>query len=91
MSLLNAVQFLEPTLVAPTGASGGFDDDGRPSIYRRALTHLVEGRVRVGPLITDRPGFESLPRVFEIEQARADFVKAVLLPGGGSSTPGRGY
>ena len=30
LSVLNNVQFLEPTLVSPVGASGGFLDDGGP-------------------------------------------------------------
>ena len=81
MSLLNSVQFLEPTLVSPVGASGGFDGDDRPLIYRRALEHIVAGRVRVGPIITDRCGFGDLPRIFDHEYARPDFVKAVLMPG----------
>jgi L-iditol 2-dehydrogenase len=75
------VQFLEPTLLSPVGASGGFDHDGRPLIYRRALQHMLEGRVRVSPIVTHRCGFEGLPRVFDREYREPDFVKAVLLPG----------
>ena len=35
MERLNDLQWREPTVVTPAGASGGFDPDGRPSIYRR--------------------------------------------------------
>ena len=44
LSALNNVQFLEPSLLSPVGASGGFEPDGRPTTYRRALG-----------LIRDRP------------------------------------
>ena len=47
LSVLNNVQFLEPTLISPVGASGGFEPDGRPTTYRRALGLLETGRVDV--------------------------------------------
>jgi L-iditol 2-dehydrogenase len=81
MSLLNSVQFLEPTLVSPAGASGGFDGDGRPLVYRRALGHILAGRVRVAQLVTERCGLERLTEVFEHTWERPDFVKAVVIPG----------
>src|SRR5207247_1354113 len=37
LNLLDPIAFVEPTLVFSIGASGGFDPDGRPTIYRRAL------------------------------------------------------
>ena len=80
MTLLNYLQFLEPSLVSSVGASGGFDTDGRPIIYRTAMHHLVSGRVRVGPLITHPCDFQMLPDIFAREYARPDFIKAVLLP-----------
>ncbi len=52
--MLNNVQFLEPLLVSPVGASGGFEPDGRPTTYRRALGLLETGRVEVGPFVTHR-------------------------------------
>jgi len=54
LSVLNNLMFREPTLVTPVGASGGFEADGRPSAYLRAL-HLIEQRtIEVAPLITHR-------------------------------------
>src|SRR2546428_687163 len=41
LSLLNQLQFLEPTLLSPVGASGGFERDGRPYTYVAAL-RLIE-------------------------------------------------
>jgi len=80
MTLLNYLQFLEPSLVSSVGASGGFDTDRRPLIYRTAMRHLVSGRVRVGPLITHPCDFHTLPGIFAREYASPDFMKAVLLP-----------
>ena len=37
LSVLNLLQFMEPRLVAPAGASGGFEPTGRPSVCVRAL------------------------------------------------------
>ena len=45
IGVLNTIQFREPALVAPVGASGGFDTDGRPIVYREALRLLESGRV----------------------------------------------
>jgi threonine dehydrogenase-like Zn-dependent dehydrogenase len=56
LSLLNNVMFKEPTLVTPVGASGGFEKDGRPSTYARALRLIEQGKISVGPFITHRFG-----------------------------------
>lgn len=52
LGVLNNVQFIEPTLVSPVGASGGFEADGRPSIYRQALQLLSDGQINVSKFIT---------------------------------------
>lgn len=80
MSLLNYLQFIEPTLVSPVGASGSFDPDRRSKTYRNSIRHLVEGRVKAAPLITDPCDLNSLPRIFAKETSRPDFIKAVLEP-----------
>src|SRR5262249_30844053 len=54
MSVMNFVQFLEPTLVSPVGASGGHDADGRPLVYQKALRLLEQGAIDVRPLVTHR-------------------------------------
>lgn len=54
LSVLNNLMFREPTLVTPVGASGGFEADGRPSAYLRALNLIEEHRIDVAPLITHR-------------------------------------
>ena len=54
LSVLNNLMFREPTLVTPVGASGGFEPDGRPSVYLRALKLIEDRQIDVAPLITHR-------------------------------------
>lgn len=79
LSALNNLLFKEPAVVASVGASGGFDEDGRPSTYRRALSFIEEGRVNVAPFITHRyESLEEVRRAFEGEHREKDYVKGVL-------------
>jgi len=79
LSVLNSVQFLEPTLVSPVGASGGFEADGRPSTYVRALRFIERGTVNVASFITHRyPSLESVPHALTADWQSADYVKGVV-------------
>lgn len=79
LSALNGVQFLEPTLIATVGASGGFEPDGRPTTYVRALRLIECGRVDVASLITHRyPSLESVPGAFAGDHQAPDYVKGVV-------------
>jgi L-iditol 2-dehydrogenase len=79
LSIMNNVMFLEPTLVASVGASGGFDAEGRPAVYRRALGLIEEGRVEVEPFITHRyTSLERVPDAFAGEHHAPDYVKGVV-------------
>ena len=78
MALLNYLQFLEPTLVSPVGASGGFDADRRSLTYRNSMRHITGGRIQVAPIVTDTCDLNTLPRVFSSDSRRPDFIKAVL-------------
>jgi threonine dehydrogenase-like Zn-dependent dehydrogenase len=81
LSVMNQVQFLEPTLVSPAGASGGHDADGRPLTYRRALDLLEAGTIDVAPLITHRyPSLDRVPAAFAGDHRRPDYVKGIVLP-----------
>ena len=83
LGVLNPVQFREPTFVSPAGASGGHDGDGRPLTYLHALQLLEDGTIDVAPLITHRyHSLDDLPKAFEGDHSRADYVKGVLLLGG---------
>ena len=79
MSLLNYLQFIEPTIICPISASGGYDTDGRPITYRTAMKHLVSGLIKVDPIVTDQCELDTLPRIFEQDSRRANFIKAVML------------
>lgn len=82
IGVLNNVQFREPTLVAPVGASGGFDADGRPTVYRRALRLLEEGVIDVADIVTHRyTSLDDMPRAFAgDDRGDAGYVKGVLTP-----------
>jgi L-iditol 2-dehydrogenase len=80
LGVLNNVQFLEPTLIAPIGASGGFEADGRPSTYRKSLELLSAGRINVSKFITHRyHSLEETPQAFAKDRFGADFIKGVAV------------
>ena len=80
LGVLNNVQFLEPTLVSPIGASGGFEADGRPTTYRQALHLLSSGRINVSRFITHcYRTLEAVPSGFAQDRSGADFIKGVAL------------
>lgn len=81
LSLLSPLQFLEPALLTPVGASGGFERDGRPSTYVGALRLIERGEVEVASLITHRyPSLDSVPRALAGDHRAADYVKGVVIP-----------
>jgi L-iditol 2-dehydrogenase len=79
MSLLNRLQFKEPVLVSPVGASGGFDADGRPVAYRRSLQLLERGVIDVSPFISHHyHSLEDADLAFGREFLQPDYVKGVI-------------
>jgi L-iditol 2-dehydrogenase len=79
LELLNPVQWREAVLVTSVGASGGFDGDGRPSVYRRALALLERRAVAVDALLTHTyRGLERVARAFGADPARPEYVKGVV-------------
>ena len=56
VSVLSSILFKEPVLVSSAGASGGFEADGRPSVYTRALGLIERKEIDVDSLITHRYG-----------------------------------
>ena len=80
LSALNRVLFLEPTLVAAVGASGGFDPDRRPAVYRRALQLLEQGTIQVAPLLSHHyRSLDAVVRAFTTDHRAADYCKGVYL------------
>lgn len=82
LGVLNNVQFLEPTLIAPIGASGGFDSDGRPLTYRRSLKLIEAGRINVSKFITHRyTSLEAVPQGFAQDRFSAEYIKGIATLG----------
>jgi len=78
LSVLNALQFLEPTLLCPAGASGGHEADGKPTTYVRALRLIEQGHVEVTSLITHRyTSLDTVARAFAGEHKTPGYVKGV--------------
>jgi L-iditol 2-dehydrogenase len=79
VSVLSQLQFREPVLLSPVGASGGHESDGRPSTYVRALRLIEHGRVDVAPLITHRyRSLDQVPGAFAGDYAAPDYIKGVV-------------
>ncbi len=82
LGVLNNVQFLEPTLIAPVGASGAIDPDGRPRTYRLALELISSGTINVSQFITHRyHKLEDAPQAFTRDRFEPDYIKGVLSAG----------
>lgn len=81
MELLNALQWREPNVVTPAGASGGFDSDGRPAIYRRSLQMIEHGTIDAETLITHRyNSLDSLQQILAHDMIQQEYLKGVLNP-----------
>jgi L-iditol 2-dehydrogenase len=79
IGLLDSLYFMEPTMVISVGASGGFEPDGRPSVYRRALEMVSSGEVQVTPFVTHRyHALEEIHQAFERDFQCQDYIKGVL-------------
>jgi L-iditol 2-dehydrogenase len=79
LSVLNNLMFREPTLVTPVGASGGFEPDGRPSAYLRALNLIEQKRLDVAPLITHRyTSLESVQTALGRDIHTPGYIKGVV-------------
>lgn len=80
LSVLNNLMFREPVLVTPVGASGGFEADGRPSVYARSLQLIEENRIDVSSMITHRyESLDSVETALTQDMSRTDYVKGVVL------------
>lgn len=80
LSVLNSVMFKEPTLIAPVGASGGFEKDGKPSVYTRSLRLIENHQIEVAPFITHRfMSLEDVQGALSAGMNRPDYVKGVVV------------
>jgi L-iditol 2-dehydrogenase len=79
LSVLNNLMFREPTLITPVGASGGFEADGRPSAYLRALNLIEQNRIDVAPFITHRyTSLESVQNALGRDIHTPRYIKGVV-------------
>jgi L-iditol 2-dehydrogenase len=75
LSVMNSVQFLEPTLL-----SGGHEPDGRPSTYVRALGYLESATIDVASLVTHRyASLDAVSDAFRRDFRAPDYVKGVVV------------
>ena len=80
LSVINNLLFKEPRLVTTAGASGGFDNDGRPSVYRQALKLIEQKIVEVRPLITHcYKALEDVETALNQDMMKKDYVKGVVV------------
>jgi len=80
LSVLNNLMFKEPALVTPVGASGGFEDDGRPSVYKKALRLIEEKEIDVLSLLTHTySSLDAVERALGSDIHGADYVKGVVV------------
>jgi len=91
LSVLNNVMFREPTLVTPVGASGGFERDGRPSVYLQALSLIEQHKIEVAPIITHRyTSLDALQGALERDMRAPNYLKGVVtLPTGSAASDSR--
>jgi len=79
LSVLSQLQFREPVLLSPVGASGGHEPDGRPSTYVRALRLIERGGVDVAPMITHRyRSLDAVPGAFTGDHAAPHYIKGMV-------------
>jgi len=80
LSVMNNVLFKEPFLITSVGASGGFEADGRPSIYKRALELIESELIDVGSLIThEYKSFDQVETALATDMQVGDYVKGVVV------------
>ena len=80
LSVLSSILFKEPVLVSSVGASGGFEMDGRPAVYTRALNLIEQKRIDIAPLITHRyTSFADVEKALSSDIHTDDYVKGVVV------------
>lgn len=80
LSVLSSIFFKEPVLVSSVGASGGFESDGRPSVYTRALKLIEQRQIDIAPLITHRyTSFADVEKALSTDIHDRDYVKGVVV------------
>lgn len=82
LSVLSSILFKEPVLVSSVGASGGFERDGRPAVYTRALNLIEQNRIDIAPLITHRyTSFGDVENALSNDIHDENYVKGIVVVG----------
>ena len=80
LSVLNNILFREPVLVSSVGASGGFEVDGRPSVYARALDLIQQEQINGSLLIThEYRSLDDVQTALSVDMHTSDYVKGVVV------------
>ena len=80
LSVMNNILFKEPFIVASVGASGGFEPDGRPSVYNRSLSLIENNQINVNTFITHQyDSFEQVETALTKDMLEAKYVKGVVV------------
>jgi L-iditol 2-dehydrogenase len=73
-------QFMEINIVTTCGASGGFEADGTPVVYRRSMEYLRAGLIDAESLVSHRYGeLSELQQAFSVDATSHEFIKGAWI------------
>jgi len=73
-------QFMEVNMVTSCGASGGFEADGTPLVYKRSMECLRQGLVDASALLTHRyADLSELQQAFSVDATSQEFIKGAWI------------
>lgn len=80
LGVMNSIQFLEPMIICPGGASGALDAHGKPVTPAKALDLLSSGLIDVSRFITHQyPSLEAVPQAFTQDRFDQGYIKGVAV------------
>jgi L-iditol 2-dehydrogenase len=80
LGVMNSIQFLEPTIICPGGASGALDGTGRPVTPAKALDLLSSGLIDVSGFITHQYlSLDAVPQAFTQDRFDKGYIKGVAV------------
>ena len=73
-------QVMEANMVTSGGASGGFDPDGTPEVYRRSMEFVRDGLIDAESLLSHRyTQLSELQKAFQVDSLSEDFIKGAWV------------
>jgi L-iditol 2-dehydrogenase len=80
LGIMNSVQFLEPTIISPCGASGALDASGKPVTPAQALELLSGGLIDVSQFLTHQyDSLATVPQAFAQDRFDHHYIKGVAV------------